>query len=196
MSHCEVNIETTVSSLLPLRSELIGWSYEQVTASSRCEIQTHGELTARSQCETVSSVSCVVDEWLQNELALSFRVSLQCVSCTDLYTGQCMVSCELKFYTGNFAGYWWKKLWCTYEHKCFTIFYLTLKSTKQLCHFRRNTPFKINGKKGNGNGNFLQNFVKLIETSFTVEDYTADKPVTLDLSCSYPAILSLDSLLP
>ena len=30
----------------------------------------------------------MVDEWLQNELAVSFHVSLQCVSC------------ELKFFTG------------------------------------------------------------------------------------------------
>ena len=31
----------------------------------------------------------MVEEWLQNELAVSFHVSLQCVSC------------ELKFFTGH-----------------------------------------------------------------------------------------------
>ena len=35
----------------------------------------------------------MVDEWLQNELAVSFYVSLQCVSC------------ELKFFTGMTAIY-------------------------------------------------------------------------------------------
>ena len=101
--HHEVNSAITVSSLLPLHGELIGWSHEQVTVSSwcemqthgrltagsQCELQTHGRLTARSQCEIVSWVSCEVDEWLQNELAVSFYVSLQCV-CS-----------EVKFFTGK-----------------------------------------------------------------------------------------------
>ena len=75
MSHREVNSEIRVNSLLPLHGELISWSHKQVTASSRCEMETHGGLTARSQCEIVSWVSCVVDEWFQNELAVSFKFS-------------------------------------------------------------------------------------------------------------------------
>ena len=43
-------------------------------------------------CEIISWVYCEVDEQLQNELAVRFYVSLQCVSC------------ELKFFTGIVGG--------------------------------------------------------------------------------------------
>ena len=61
--------------------------------------QAHGvrcKLTEASQeghsCEIISWMHCEVDEWLQNELAMRFHVSLQCVSC------------ELKFCTGQGPG--------------------------------------------------------------------------------------------
>ena len=98
----EVNSQITMSSLLPLHGELIGWSHEQVKASSRCEIQTHRGLTARSQCELIWWGHYEVDEWLQNELAVSFHVSSQCVSC------------ELKFFTGMSISH--TKPQCIHHH--------------------------------------------------------------------------------
>ena len=43
------NSEITVSSLLPLHGELIGWSHKYLTASSQCELQIHGGLTSHSK---------------------------------------------------------------------------------------------------------------------------------------------------
>ena len=63
-------------------------------------------LTVRSQCKIVPWVSCVVDEWLQNELAVSFHVSLHCVSC------------ELKFFTRRGVGEWRME---GKGHRCITL---------------------------------------------------------------------------
>ena len=58
---------------------------------TQCEMRTHGGLTARPQCDIVALASCEVDEWLQNELAVSFHVSFQCASCElKFFTGLCM----------------------------------------------------------------------------------------------------------
>ena len=68
MSCHEVKSEIKLSSLLPLHGELICWSHEQATASSRCEMQTHGGLAARSQCEIVSWVK-LCGRWVASKWA-------------------------------------------------------------------------------------------------------------------------------
>ena len=78
----------TVSSLLPLHGELMGWSHEKLTSSSQCELQTHRGLTASSQCESSCKFTLEATEYPQNELSVGFNVSSQ------------WVSCELKFFTG------------------------------------------------------------------------------------------------
>ena len=50
--------------------------------------KTHGGLKASSQCELIVRICSELDEWLQNEVAVSFHVISQCVSC------------EFKFFTG------------------------------------------------------------------------------------------------
>ena len=81
----------TVSSWMA-HSKLTVWA-----ASSQCELQAHGvscKLTVwvansrRAHSKLILWFRCEVDEWLQNELAVSFHMSSQCVSC------------ELKFFTG------------------------------------------------------------------------------------------------
>ena len=77
-----------VSSLLPLHGELIGMisriAYSMLTVLVANSWRAHRKLTVWAHLW----VCCEVDEWLQNELAVSFYVSLQ------------RVSCELKFLTG------------------------------------------------------------------------------------------------
>ena len=48
----------TVSSLLPLHGELIGWCHIKLTAGSPCELQIHGKFSGSLQCELILGVHC------------------------------------------------------------------------------------------------------------------------------------------